>query len=189
MRHRRDKCRRLGKAFTLVELLVVLTIIAVVAGVVTPYARGSISGLRVRDAALTLAAHIRYAEALAIEKRKPTRILIDVEQATFRVQLANDLVGIAYSTAPGVTGPSIQLPEAIKFGHVDLGMAPDGLLNTLQFNPNGQWSTGQLSLTDGRETCTVKIREGLGRVDVVRLAAGESTLPEEDYGELIEKPL
>ncbi len=178
-----------ARAFTLVELLVVVAIIAIVAGMVAPYASGSLAGMRVRQAALTLAEHIRYAQALAVDRERATRLSIDEKTPGYRLELAKDLVGVEFAAAPGVAGAFISLPERVRFDGVAFAFAPDGVENALLFFPQGQWSSGRLWLTDGTDTFLVRINNGLGRVDVLRLAPGERIPREKDYGRLLEKPL
>lgn len=179
----------IARAFTLAELLVVLAIIAVVAGMVAPYVSGSLAGMRVRQAALTLAEHIRYAQALAVDRERAARLSIDQKASRYRVELARDLVGVHFATAPGVSGRFIGLPEGVRFDGVEFAFAPDGIENALLFQPQGQWSSGRLWLTDGTNTFLVRINNGLGQIDVVRLAAGERVGQEKDYGRLLEQPL
>ena len=178
-----------GRAFTLVELLVVLAIIAIIAGVAAPNLRGSLKGMRVRQAALTLAEHVCYAQMLAVEKERPTRVVIDAEHRGYRVELADNLLGLDFQPAPGVSEGSISLPEGVDFEGIEFGLAPDGEKDILWFEPAGVWSTGRLRLTDGTRTFLVRIGKALGRVEVFDLHGQAQEPQEPDHADLLASPM
>ena len=70
--------------FTLIEMLVVLAILVLVAGVAMPLLSGGSDGLRLQIAASELAAAFRATRSAAILRNDETTMLIDVDRRTFR---------------------------------------------------------------------------------------------------------
>lgn len=118
-------------AFTLLELVLVLTILAILLVAVAPALSGFATGRRPGQAATEFLALTRLAHSNAIARGMTYRILID--PAKGRWWLANDESGMS--------------PSGGEMGHVFL--TPDGVqvstnapavngLPTLQFSPDGQ---------------------------------------------------
>ena len=78
------------KAFTLIELIVVLVIIAAMMTVVIPYATRSNDNLEITHDCLSLTEALRFAVDLAIESKKPTRIVIDTNHNFYLLEIAGD---------------------------------------------------------------------------------------------------
>ncbi len=144
----------------------VLTIIAVVAGLVSPYARGSFGGRRLREAALTFREHVKYAEALAVDRLRPTRLYVDMAEQRYRVEIATDVAGQDFGPAAGPAGEYTYMPAGVEAGGMELA-AGSTRTDTLLFVPDEMWTVGQVRLSDGQGSVLVKIGEGLGCVQVV----------------------
>ena len=145
----------------------VLAIIAVMTSVLVPNVRGNLKGVRVREAALTLAEHVRYAQMLAVEQGRPVRVAIDRERRGYQVEVADDASGASFHTA-AVSGEAfIRLAEGVEFKSVETGVAPDGGRDSLWFEPAGAWSSGKVRLTDGDRKFEVRVGGSLGQVEVV----------------------
>lgn len=71
---------------TLLELLIVLSIMAIVAALVLPMFGGGVSTGELKGAARQVAAGLRAARSEALATRQDTRVMIDVEQRTFRIE-------------------------------------------------------------------------------------------------------
>src|SRR5947199_57588 len=69
---------------TMIELLVVLSIMAVIAAMVVPMVTG-VSGSELKGAAREVAAGLRFARSGAVATRQETRLVLDLEQRTFRI--------------------------------------------------------------------------------------------------------
>ncbi|MEO8303868.1 MAG: GspH/FimT family pseudopilin [Betaproteobacteria bacterium] len=71
---------------TLLELLIVLSIMAIVAALVLPMFGGEgVSTSELKGAARQVAAGLRVARSEALATRQDTRVLLDLEQRTFRI--------------------------------------------------------------------------------------------------------
>jgi general secretion pathway protein H len=78
--------RRASSGVTLLELLIVLSIMAILAAVVLPLLGGSgVSTGELKSAARQVAAGLRVARSEALATRQETRVVLDLEQRTFRV--------------------------------------------------------------------------------------------------------
>jgi general secretion pathway protein H len=70
--------------FTLIEMLVVLTILALAATFAVPLLSGGSEGLRLQMASSELAAAFRVTRSAAILRNAETTLMIDVDRRTFR---------------------------------------------------------------------------------------------------------
>lgn len=68
-----------GKAFTLIELLLVTIIAGIILGLTIPQVGKSFAYLRLKNVALDIAAVARYAQATAIVEEKPYRLNLDMK--------------------------------------------------------------------------------------------------------------
>lgn len=150
----------------------VLAIIAILAGLVAPYAKGSSAAMRLHDASLTLAAHVRYAEALAIDSGQATRLRIDVQRGGYCVEVLEDASRDVYVAAPGMDQELVLFPAGISVADLQ-GRAPMGE-ESLTFDPAGNWSSGRLRLTNGASTTTIAIGRSLGEVTLLPAASNGS---------------
>lgn len=80
----RLRTRRAG--FTLIEAIVVITLIGIAATFAIPAVGRSVAKTRVQRASATVATDIRTAFAIAARQRRPVRISVDEDAKVFRVQ-------------------------------------------------------------------------------------------------------
>lgn len=123
---------------------------------------------------MTLATHIRYAQALAVDRGRPSRLHVDWQRQRYRVELARDFSGYDFVAAPGGPGQYTLLPAPIEFDAVELSNSIGGS-DELLFAPDNQWTMGQIVLTDGEASLTVKVERGLGCVNVERQVPGAAS--------------
>jgi general secretion pathway protein H len=71
---------------TLLELLIVLSIMAVVAAMVVPIVGGGVSTSELKSAARQVAAGLRLARSEALATRRETGVTLDLERRTFQVE-------------------------------------------------------------------------------------------------------
>jgi len=75
----------LASGVTLIELLIVLSIMGLIAAMVVPLISGNVSGSELKSAAREVAAGLRFARSDAVATRQETRLVLDLEQRTFQV--------------------------------------------------------------------------------------------------------
>jgi general secretion pathway protein H len=77
---------RTSAGVTLLELLVVLMIMAIIAGMSIPLLGSGVSTTELKSAARQVAAGLRLARSEAVATRQDTRVLLDLEHRTFQVE-------------------------------------------------------------------------------------------------------
>ena len=158
MTRRRDapfanRARHASRGVTLLELLIVLSIMAVLAAVVIPRFGEGVSTSALKGATREIAAGLRLARSEALATRKETRLLLDLEQRAFRVE----------------PDPRVHaLPKQIE---LKLFTAQSDLLSdkvgTIRFFPDGGSNGGRVTLTAGERKYNVDIDWLTGRVAIL----------------------
>lgn len=97
----RPRCR----AFTLVEVLLVLAIMGIMTLVSMPYLVKSIRGNRLRVATATVVQAGRYARSMALLGQQEVRLTFDINEAAIRIEPRRD------SPRPGGAAESAPAPE------------------------------------------------------------------------------
>ena len=139
---------------TLLELLVVLSIMAIVAAMVVPMFGGGVSTGELKGAARQLAAGLRLAQSEALATRRETGVALDLERRTFLVErdrhehaLPRDIELKLYTAQSDLVGEKV---GAIRF-------FPDGGSNggrvTLavgerKYHVDVDWLTGRVAILD-----------------------------------------
>jgi prepilin-type N-terminal cleavage/methylation domain-containing protein len=131
-------------AFTLLELVLVLTILAILLVAVAPALRGFANGRRPGNAATEFLALTRLAHSDAIARGSTYRILVD--PAHGRWWLADDESGS--SPVEGDMGHVFLTPDGVKIS--TNAPAVNGV-PTLEFSPDGQTTPSEVTFT-GPET-------------------------------------
>lgn len=138
---------------TMLELLIVLSIMALVAAFVVPLFGPGVSTAELKGAARQVAAGLRLARSEAVATRKETRLVLDLEQRTMR--LDRDVrVHV--------------LPREIE---LKLFTAQSDLVNekvgAIRFYPDGGSNGGRVTLASGERKYDVDIDWLTGRVAIV----------------------
>jgi general secretion pathway protein H len=151
MIRQRDTCPR-QRGFTLLELLVVLTIMAFAAAIVVP-SLGGPSTSELKSAARELASGLRYARGQAIVHRNEAALVLDIEGRTF--------------TVPPDTRVH-RLPDKIG---IKLFTAQRDLVNekvgAIRFFPDGGSNGGRITLATGERKFDVDVDWLTGRVAIL----------------------
>jgi len=121
---------RLKKAFTIVELIIVMVIISIVSMIAIPML-SSAADTQVRSAANILAADIEYTKNLAITHQKNYSVVFDIDNNTYRI-CDKDLVVIEHP----VTGKpySVNFTNESRLSRVDISSALFDGSNKLTFD-------------------------------------------------------
>ncbi len=117
--------------FTLIEVLVVMVMLAIIAGVMAFNMTGSLRGTEIRSVSRDLVAAMRYTRAQAVYKHKEQTINFDVERKTYQ--------------APGKD--TVQIPEEmeIKLFTAESEIASDAT-GRIRFFPDGSSTGGRVTL-------------------------------------------
>jgi general secretion pathway protein H len=138
---------------TLLELLIVLSIMAVLAALVVPRFTGGVSSSELKGATREVAAGLRLARSEALATRRETRVMLDLEQRTFQVE--RDVRTHA-------------LPKQIE---LKLFTAQSDLVSdkvgAIRFFPDGGSNGGRVTLSAGERKFNVDIDWLTGRVAIL----------------------
>jgi general secretion pathway protein H len=149
----RATTRASGRGVTLLELLIVLAIMAIVAGFVIPMFGGPVSTSELRSAARQLAAGLRLAQSEAVSQRRQTFLVLDVAGKRFKVD--ND-------------PQEHKLPSKIE---LKLFTAQNDLVNesvgSIRFFPDGGSNGGRITVAAGDRKFDVDIDWLTGRVAIL----------------------
>jgi len=141
-----EDLRRLAsqKAFSLLELLIVMTLIGLITAVAAPNFGHSLSPLQARSSTNKIASILRYARSQAVTRQQVCRVMFDIPERR---------VTLLAKSATGATNETYRLPEGISMQPVGPGVAPEAESFSIDFYPGGNSSGGQLTLTgkSGRE--------------------------------------
>jgi general secretion pathway protein H len=137
------------RGFTLLELLVVLLLLAVAAGLVAPAVGRSVDAVRLRAEIAGFAALIRHAREQAIASRRPHTVSIDEREHRLQVTAAEEL------------RRSRALPASWSVESVPPHLA-------LRFEPHGTSTGGEYRIVDGRTAYRVTVDPLTGRVRSMR---------------------
>ena len=166
-----------NRAFTVVELMVVVVIVSVLATMVVPRLHGSAASARLRSAASRLLVTAQYGRDFAARRRCQCRLMFD---------LGRQCYALAYQTEPGRRpnefrplrsglGRTERLGESLRFGK--LWIEPRRRRGPAQrrrdwitFDPTGQADAAVLEITDGRRSYSIVVAPHTGRA---RLAEGK----------------
>ncbi|MEW6236744.1 MAG: prepilin-type N-terminal cleavage/methylation domain-containing protein [Candidatus Omnitrophota bacterium] len=137
--------------FTLLELIMVVTIMAVLAGAIVPNLNSYFSGNTIKNATSTLGYIIRFARSAAVERSVRTKISFNPENGDVIFSVEEDP-----SLQPGVYVPEpvpVAYPKEYKKEVKVAGIVKNSLFgsqaeNELTFNPDGSTSDAFIYLAD-----------------------------------------
>lgn len=153
---------------SLLEMLIVMSIIALLTAVALPSFAEWRRGTRCREAARTIASSLRQARSLAIARNRECRVEFDLDQRRLRLAQGSKPFGSTLFTpllADGSVAASaadgwVELAGDIQLRrNVDCAGTSDV---KLQFNPNGTGNAGYICVADpGPDTSEVRFRVGV----------------------------
>jgi general secretion pathway protein H len=141
------------RGVTMLELLIVLTLMALIAAMVLPLFSGGVSGTDLKTAARDVAAGLRLARDRAISQRSEALLELDLDARTFRVSPDQN---------------AHHLPEKID---LKLYTAQRDLLSdkvgAIRFFPDGGSNGGRITLAAGEHKYDVDVDWLTGRVAIL----------------------
>jgi len=168
-----QKSRR--RAFTLLEMLLTVAVLAILVAVVVPRAGRSFGRLALRDAAETLATNVRFAQATAIARGSTMGVAFDTDAGTYRLE---EWTGKGVQPVPGPMGEPFRLPAGVVFADIQL-RAEDGTtkVDSLTFYPDGRGSSGEIKIVGAEGAFGVSVTRAVGRVLLSDLTEGANAGP------------
>ena len=138
---------------TLLELLIVLSIMAIIAGLVIPLVGGGVSSAELKAAAREVAAGLRLARSEAMASRRDTRLVLDMEQRRFQVEGDRRVHALP---------PKLDL----KLYTAQSDLVSDRV-GAIRFFPDGGSNGGRITLASGERKFDVDIDWLTGRVAIL----------------------
>jgi len=160
---------RNGGAFTLAEMLVVLSLLAIFAGMVVVLVRGRQDTHALQVSTKDLAAAIRMASTETKAKQRPHRVAFYGNCREFRLEAAAGGTG-DYAPVIGVGGMKRRLAGSVR---IDAVLRADGepiepAPDQLGFQPGGQGFSGRVRLVNrAGETMQIEVMNATGQVNVL----------------------
>ena len=138
---------------TLVELLVVLTLMAIIAAIAIPMLGPGVSNAELRSAARQVAAGLRMARDDAVATRTDTRVTLDLEHRTFQIE-----------RDPRVHALPRELEMKLFTAQSDI---VDEHVGAIRFYPDGGSTGGRVTLSAGERKFDVDVDWLTGRVAIL----------------------
>lgn len=157
-RSRLPSDRGASRAFTLVELIVVMVLLLIVASMVAPRMASFFQGRALGSEAQRLLSLMHYAQSRAVAEGSPVILWLDPAKSTYGVEVqaghesADDLRDLSYTADPTVTFeiPTVTDVPVSEDGDETFGL-PEGLAS-IRFNPDGNFDevgVGRIILRQG----------------------------------------
>jgi len=138
---------------TMIELLVVLSLMGLMAAMAVPMLSGGVSGSELKGAAREVAAGLRFARSDAVATRRETRLVFDLEQRTFRIDRDARLHA---------------LPKKVELklftAQSDIA---DEKTGAIRFYPDGGSNGGRVTIAAGERKYEVDVDWLTGRVAIL----------------------
>lgn len=156
-----------ARAFTLIELILVMSIIVLIAGMVAPSLNGFTAGRRVRYSATQLVSLANYARTQSISEARAYRLNFDLSAEKYWLT-ADDGTG-TFAALPGDLGEQHTAPDGVKIT-MDIAKQPDG--QYIAFQPDGTVDPSHITLIDANGGSTIVACESATENYHVQTGAG-----------------
>jgi type II secretion system protein H len=172
------------KAFTLIELIVVIVLVTVLAGMIAPRLWGAGRGASLRSAAKRVFVAAQYARDYAATRRRICRLILDPKTGRFQLiaQVNPEHRPDEYKPIEGGPGRAGHLEKPLRFAEIRVEPTVprennETKNNEITFYPSGRCDAAVVQITDGRETYSLEVFPSRGRC---RLSQGATeTLPDD----------
>ena len=157
-----------NKGVTLVELIVVIVIAGILAGLALPSLNGWIDGLKVKKVARQIVTDLQLAKAKAVSEGVQYRVHFDTASARYSIQKGNLSSGSTTWTLAGIVRELSNAANPYFAKNVAISNTfPSSCPDCVVFSPSGSASpAGRVTCTSsGREKNVYVILTGRVRVD------------------------
>lgn len=148
--------RRSHAGFSLVEILVVITLASLLASLVGGSIFRSLDGVKTRQAGKDLVTALRYTRGQAIVRREEQTLEVNVEQRSFR--------------APD--RKAVTLPDGVEVTLRTAAFDLDKSVGKVRFFPDGSSTGAQIRLTAGSREWLISVGWLTGEIDLVQERSG-----------------
>jgi len=160
-----------SRGFSLLELMVVLSLLALITAAIVPVYSNSVGGIQARNARNDLVSIILFCQELAVRESREYRVCIDPRENAFWVMR---LAGVEdnekiFEDVEEDWGAYQYLPEYMGFGRISARRDREIGGFHIACYPNGASDRARIELRDTRErrrAYTIETLGGLGKVEV-----------------------
>jgi prepilin-type N-terminal cleavage/methylation domain-containing protein len=162
--------------FTMIEMLLVVALIALLAGLAGGLYKGTLQGLLVKKSARDFYLAARYARMLAIERQTPCKIELSKEKNSFSIvsERFNEQTGqVEKLIVKNYYIKPVQFTGDIKFENIQIfsnesagESESDDQVRSIVFLPNGTAQASLVQIGDGKTHYTASICSSTGKVKV-----------------------
>jgi prepilin-type N-terminal cleavage/methylation domain-containing protein len=139
------------RAFTLLELVLVLVVISVALSIAAPALRGFSRGAKMHDAATQFTAMCHWARTQAISTSRVYRLVVQPANAQYRVMVQD---GDTFVSPSSAFGQVFVMPEGYR---LTLTKADGSVGDYVDFYPNGRTDPARIQIiSDDGETSIVE---------------------------------
>lgn len=163
----KPKEEALRSGFTIAELLMVIIVISLLAGVGGGFYVGTYKNMLAQKAARDLVLAAKYARIMAIEQQKPYRMELDVVNNGFQLvvdQFSEETDQIEQMIVRDLYFKPVQFAGDVKFEDIQIVTVSSETetetdeQTTIVFSPHGTAQTVVIQVGDGKNHYTVQIR-------------------------------
>lgn len=134
------------RGFTMMELVLVLLVLTIIAGMVIPSLSGVARGRLAPNVAYNILSLAKYAHTQALSEGRNYCLEINVRDNSYQL-FAEE--GSAKQTIPGTLGQKYTLEDGMTIGS---SIATDNNTQTIRFYPNGRMDVVQIKITRDQQS-------------------------------------
>jgi type II secretion system protein H len=158
------------RGFTLMELIIVLTILGIMSAAVVPVFRGTLATVQADHAVRDLVATIKYAQERAVADTKEYRLYLDPKNNQYwlmRLSGINEKNKKQFEPLDERFGEPMDLPDRFPLDKVTARKDKDNKQSYIAFYPNGACSKATITLRkEGGKPVKIETEGSLGQIKV-----------------------
>jgi prepilin-type N-terminal cleavage/methylation domain-containing protein len=155
--------------FTLIEMIVVVTILGIMFGTLVPYFRGSFTDLEMRDAVRNVAATMKYAQQRAMLQQVQYRVNFDKSTGEYWLTRQADPLEDPdeFVEILAEQGRVKALPASVVLKRVTAKLARGGRFRYVNFYPTGRIAKANIVLEGpGYRSFSLSTDDRIGQIEV-----------------------